>query len=709
MPRSAIAGELRRSRGTIATATALLGAHQLCEAAVPVLVGVVVDEAIEPGDGTALVLLLAALALLFAALSNAFRLGARVGIRGERRVAHGVRMRVLARVLDPRGGAEAGRLSGDLASVAGGDAGRVGALATLLPHALAALLAIVVAGLFLLDRSPLLGLIVLGGLPPLLLVAELLSRPLGRRARREREAIADAGAVAADLVAGLRPLKGIGGEAAGVVRYRAASTAMRDASIRAARAEAAYEGVLHGCTGALLVAVAFVGGREAAAGDLSLGGLIAALGLTQFLVGPLSRVGRVGAELARSRAAARRVSDVLGAPFAVADGGAACADGAGALVLRDVRDGELAGVDLAVAPGELVGVAPLDPADGERLVRLLARERDPEAGAIELDGAPLASLDPESARARMLVAGHDATLFAGTLREQVLGAHGNVGALDDALAASAADDVVATVPGGLDGAVTAGGRSLSGGQRQRVALARALCAQPTVLVLHEPTTAVDAATEARIADGLRTARRGRTTLLVTSSSDAARRRRPRRRARRRRGRRGPARRAARRAAALPRGGAGVSVLDGDAPSPPSPARSRTPPPADRQTSRSPSPRRRCVGRDARAAAPAAAPAGRGARAADGSDRDRADRPAAARPHRRPRRRRPRARRDPRAGARAARRDAAGRAARPDSAPRSSRRSASARSRRCASGSWRTRSRCRSSASSGPARATCTRA
>jgi putative ABC transport system ATP-binding protein len=535
-----IAQELRRNARPIAAGTALASAHQLCEAAVPVLVGVVIDEAIEPGDGRALALSLVALTLLFAVLSTAFREGARVTMHGQRHVTHGLRMRLLARVLDPRGGADAGRLSGDLTTVAGGDAGRVGRLATLVTATVAALVAIVAGGLFLLDRSLVLGLIVLGGLPPLLLLVELLSRPLARRAQREREAIADAGAVAADLVAGLRPLKGIGGETAGDARYRAVSATMRDASIRAARATAAYDAVLLACTGALLAAVALVGGREAAAGELSLGGLIAALGLTQFLIGPLSRLGWVGGELARARAAARRVRELLEAPYAidgppaapspVVGGGAlpgggaraGATDGAppapvGALALRNVRDGALAGVSFDAAPGELLGVAPLDAADGERLVRLLAREIDPEAGAIALDGVPLTALEPRAQRARLLVAEHDATLFAGTLREQLLGAAGDPAALDAALAASAADEVAASLSDGLDGAVAAGGRSLSGGQRQRVALARALCAQPPVLVLHEPTTAVDAATEARIAAGLRDIRRGRTTLVVTTS------------------------------------------------------------------------------------------------------------------------------------------------------------------------------------------------
>jgi ABC-type multidrug transport system fused ATPase/permease subunit len=87
----------------------------------------------------------------------------------------------------------------------------------------------------------------------------------------------------------------------------------------------------------------------------------------------------------------------------------------------------------------------------------------------------------------------------------------------EALAVANAQDVLDALPEGLDAEIDERGRSFSGGQRQRLVLARALLADPEILVLVEPTSAVDAHTEARIARDLRASRRGRTTVIVTTS------------------------------------------------------------------------------------------------------------------------------------------------------------------------------------------------
>ncbi|MGV9771963.1 ATP-binding cassette domain-containing protein, partial [Streptosporangium sp. NPDC003464] len=132
-------------------------------------------------------------------------------------------------------------------------------------------------------------------------------------------------------------------------------------------------------------------------------------------------------------------------------------------------------------------------------------------GGVEGAAEPRADI-----RMAVLVAEHDADLFEGTLRGNVTAAPGSADP-ERAMAAAGADEVARTLPEGLDTAVSERGRSLSGGQRQRVALARALAADRPVLVVHDPTTAVDAVTESRVATGIREIRRGRTTILVTTS------------------------------------------------------------------------------------------------------------------------------------------------------------------------------------------------
>ncbi|MGI5169614.1 ABC transporter transmembrane domain-containing protein [Spirillospora sp. CA-253888] len=505
MLRDAVRGQWR----DVTVSTVLASGHQIGETLVPVLIGLAVDRAIGPGDGRALLLWLAVLAAVYFALSWSFRLGAMAGERAGARAAHRLRMALVERVLDPRGGAGAGRLPGALATIATEDARRVGAVNVALFAGVAALVGIAVAAVVLLRISLPLGLLVLLGTPALLAAGHLLSKPLERRSHAEQERAARASAVAVDLVGGLRVLKGIGAEPAAVDRYRATSGASLAATLRAARAEAAQNGTVLALTGAFIAVVALIGGRLAAAGDIGLGDLVTAVGLALLLLGPLQVLSWVTTELAQGRASADRIAAVLAAPAAVPAGTAAPPRPVhGGLRLTGVAAGPLRGLDLDIAPGEMLGVVAA-PADAAALLRCLGRETDPDSGTVELDGVALALLDPGEVRRAVLVAPHDADLFEGTLLDNVAAAARTDP--DKALRAAAADDIAADAPVGEHG------RALSGGQRQRAALARALAADPPVLVLHDPTTAVDAVTEARIADGLRALRDGRTTVIVTTS------------------------------------------------------------------------------------------------------------------------------------------------------------------------------------------------
>jgi putative ABC transport system ATP-binding protein len=370
----------------------------------------------------------------------------------------------------------------------------------------------------LLRTSVPLGGVVLLGTPLLLWLGHLLSKPLEHRSAAEQDRAAHASGVAADLVAGLRILKGIGAEPAAVARYRGASHDSLRATLRAARAEAWQHGIVLALTGAFIAVVALVGGRLAAHGDISLGELVSAVGLALFLLGPLSEFSWVNSEFAQGRASAARIAEVLAAGPAVSPGGGRAARPVrGAVRLRKVTYRTLRDVDLHAAPGEVVGVVTTDPADATALLRCLGRQGDPRSGSVELDGRALSTLAPSDLRGAILVAEHDADLFEGSIAANVSAAAPAGADLGRAMTASGADEVARTLPQGADTMVSERGRSLSGGQRQRVALARALAAEPPVLVVHDPATAVDAVTEARIADGIREARRGLTTIMVTTS------------------------------------------------------------------------------------------------------------------------------------------------------------------------------------------------
>ncbi|WP_226350663.1 ABC transporter ATP-binding protein [Pseudonocardia sp. ICBG601] len=522
--REVVRSTIRSFRGRVAAATVLLCGHQVGEALVPVLVGVVIDRAVATGDVGSLVIWLLVLAADFAMLSYSYRFGARQALHADLRADAGLRTRVAARLLDHRGGAETGRLPGSITSIAVADAKRVAVMNFWIPTAAAAAAALVVAAVALLRISLPLGLLILLGTPPLLWLIGRVGRPLERRSGAEQERAARAAGTAADLVSGIRVLKGLGAGPAAAEQYAASSRTALGATLRATRAEAGFLGTVQLANGLFLAVIALVGGLLALDGSITVGNLVSAVGLAQFLVGPLQTLGIAGARFAQARASAGRIAEILSAPPAVGPGrdgrDAGPTDPAAALAVTGLRHGPLDGIDLEVPAGQLLGVVAPDPSAATALARCLARDVAPDSGRILLGGTGVDDLAPAATRSTLLVAAHDAHLFTGTVLDNVTAATGDGApgsATVAAMAAARADQAVEALPQGADTPVTSRGSSLSGGQRQRVALARALAADPPVLVLHDPTTAVDAVTESEIAARLREHRTGRTTVLLTTS------------------------------------------------------------------------------------------------------------------------------------------------------------------------------------------------
>jgi ABC-type multidrug transport system fused ATPase/permease subunit len=469
-------------------AAALAVTHQIGEALVPVVMGMAIERAVATGDLRELLLWLGVLALVFLTLSFSWRFGSRLAELGMLAAQHRVRATLAERFLRRR--ARPGRASeqpGVAVSLAVSDAARLAEAVEIAVYPVGQLAAVVFGGAVLLSIAWPLGIAVLVGAPLLLWLTDRAGSTLRARSGDEQQAAATAAGRAADLMAGYRVIRGIGAEAEASRRYARASRAALHDTLRARRAEGVFGGVMGGVAGLFLAAVAVVAALLTVTGSLGLGEFITVVGLAQFLIDPLQSLAlSTGTWWASATASARRVLDELREEHV--------RDDAIPVTSSPVSD---------IASGELVVVA----CEGRSAPAVLAGIR--------------------SAHPDALIVPHDAHLFSGTVRENVTGPPTASGRTDaepaetqriaSALHAAACDDLENVLAAGWDTAVGENGTALSGGQRQRVALARALARDADLLVLHDPTTAVDAVTEARIAERLRASRRHARTVVVTRS------------------------------------------------------------------------------------------------------------------------------------------------------------------------------------------------
>lgn len=516
----------------------------------PWIFGRAIDQGIVPGDGTRL--------MLWAALLLVVTLGgAAVGVfyhtvtvRSWLVAAYG-QIRLVTNKSTQLGHIQPRRVpTGEALSVSGSDGETFGELLVTVTYLFGNVVSYLVVAVIVLQMSLPMGALVLLVAPLLVAISSVLLRPLTAAQTRERSRDSELTSIATDIVAGLRILRGIGGERIFGDNYARQSQLVRHAGVRAGAWGALSEsaGVL--LSGLFVVLLMALGVEQVRGGILSVGELVTFLGYSLFLVHPIRVVFFSFQRITRAWVSARKSIGLLDSPAPwptrerVAD-----------LAVGDLVDTHSG---LHVRPGDLTMVVCAQPDEAaalaDRLGRYLSRsekvnseddteatgraarlaqearqrarrtlaERDTRAAhadwGVTLAGVDLARLPLEQVRRTILVSDTDAHVFAGTLQEAV-DPHGVLDRqqAEAALHAAAAEDVFEIMPGGWQGRLDERGRGLSGGQRQRLVLTRALAADPPVLVLVEPTSAVDAHTEALIAARLPRRRRGRTTVVVTVS------------------------------------------------------------------------------------------------------------------------------------------------------------------------------------------------
>ena len=482
----------------------------VAQAMMPFVLGRAVDDGLADGDTSALWVWVGALLALGVIQAVAGVLRHRIAVANWLQASYRL-IQVVAHHAARTGAAVRGRLTtGEVVATVSNDALRAGGAFDITARLAGAIASYGVVAVVLLSVSPVLGALVLAGVPLLVGTLSFVIRPLQRRQREQREEVGRLTALGADTVAGLRVLRGIGGEEVFLDRYRARSQGVRRAGVRVALPQSTLDAAQVLLPGIFVVLVTWLGARLAVEGEIEPGELVAFYGYAAFLVIPLRTAAEAVDKITRSFVGARRMLDVLAVEPRAADPHEPAPEPGPDVPLVDGRTG------LVVEPGRLTAVVSPLPEEGAELADRLGRFTDDPL--VTLGGTPLADLPLETVRRRILVSETDPMLFSGTLRHEL----DPLGPGDDervlaAVATANAEDVLEQLPEGLDAVVEERGRGFSGGQRQRLVLARALLADPEILVLVEPTSAVDAHTEARIARRLREARSGRTTVLVTAS------------------------------------------------------------------------------------------------------------------------------------------------------------------------------------------------
>jgi ABC-type multidrug transport system fused ATPase/permease subunit len=493
---------------TISAAIVMGVIWMLCQAFMPAVIGLTIDRGVTTKDTSQLLIFTG---LMFAigvvqAVSGILR--HRLAVTNWLTAAYRIVQLVTRKAVGLGATLPKSVATGEVVAIGTNDIAHIGNALDVIARAAGAVVSFFVVAMLLLHTSKTLGLIVLIGVPLLMFCLGPLLAPLQRRNLTQREMIGQLSNLATDIVVGLRVLRGIGGERVFGSRYATESQKVRAAGVEVGRLQSVLDAAQVALPGFFVVVVVWIGARFAVEGQITVGELVAFYGYAAFLMLPLRTATEAINKWIRAYVSAGRICRVLSLEPELADPSEPAAEPPVGSDLVDVSSG------LRVRAGRLTALVADQPEVTAAVADRLGRYA---SGDVRWGDVPLERLPLSVVRRRVVVSDAHSSLFTGVLAEELdVRGHGPA-AVWAAVHAAAGEDVLEALPDGLQAEVAERGRTFSGGQRQRMVLARALAADPEVLVLVEPTSAVDAHTEARVADRIHEQRAGRTTVVTTTS------------------------------------------------------------------------------------------------------------------------------------------------------------------------------------------------
>ena len=407
-------------------------------------------------------------------------------------------------------GADLPRLvsTGEVSAINSNDVERVARVYDLIPRLSGAIISFAFVSVLLISSSPTLGLLVVIGVPVLGLAIGPIIKPLQSRESAQRDKLSQSSGLAADTVAGLRILRGIGGEETFLNRFREASQEVRAAAVRTAKMRALLDGLQILLPGTLVVGVIWIGGNLVSRGELRVGELLAFYGYSAFLMIPLQILTESAQRLTSGTVAARRVMRLLRVENLQQWGISQFPQQF--IKIVDEKSG------LEVHSGEFLGVVCDSSLDADEIVDRLGGYDNVDH--VRVDDVRFSDISRTELRSHIYAQEKEPAILSGTIESLFRVEHSGRLSISDAIEAASAGDILDSLEGdGYSAEVVERGRTLSGGQRQRLSLARTLFVDAPITVLDDPTSAVDAHTESRIAQRLKNIRGNHTTAVFSNS------------------------------------------------------------------------------------------------------------------------------------------------------------------------------------------------